>query len=108
MAITKQLQASPRCPFAPLPRLTTTSISAVNNELANAFSVWSVGINGTLISFVSPPKSKGGYGFSTTALGLIYFAPIIAIVLGELFGHYVSTFHHYPGQSIFLTPVAVQ
>ncbi|KAA8908147.1 major facilitator superfamily domain-containing protein [Sphaerosporella brunnea] len=41
--------------------------------------MWSVGINGTLISFVAPPTSKGGYGFSTTMLGLIYFAPITAI-----------------------------
>jgi len=52
--------------------------------------MWSVGLNGTLISYLVPPVSEGGYGFSTVSLGLIYFAPIIAIIAGELFGHFVG------------------
>lgn len=53
--------------------------------------MWSVGINGTLINFIVPPAPKG-YGFSTTGIGLIYFAPITAIILGEIVGHFVRIF----------------
>ena len=51
--------------------------------------MWSVGINGTLILFLIPPK-PAGYGFDTVAVALIYFAPMIGIVIGELWGHWVS------------------
>jgi hypothetical protein len=51
--------------------------------------MWSVGINGTLINYIIPPPPNG-YGFSTTAVGLIYFAPITAIVVGEIVGHFVG------------------
>ncbi|KAF8248531.1 MFS general substrate transporter [Wilcoxina mikolae CBS 423.85] len=51
---------------------------------------WTVGINGTLITFLVPPVSKGGYGFDTVDISLIYLAPIVAIVAGELFGHFVN------------------
>ncbi|KAI5856378.1 hypothetical protein BZA05DRAFT_388308 [Tricharina praecox] len=52
--------------------------------------MWTVGRNGTLISYLVPPVSKGGYGFDTVGLGLIYFAPIVAMILGELFGHFFN------------------
>ncbi|KAI5849177.1 major facilitator superfamily domain-containing protein [Tricharina praecox] len=52
--------------------------------------MWTVGLNGTLISYLVPTVSKGGYGFDTVGLGLIYFAPIVAIILGELFGHFFN------------------
>lgn len=51
--------------------------------------MWSIGINGTLINFLVPPR-PAGYGFSTTGVGLIYFAPITGIIMAELFGHVVS------------------
>ncbi|CCX08386.1 major facilitator superfamily domain-containing protein [Pyronema domesticum] len=51
---------------------------------------WSVGINGTLVTFITPPVSKGGYGFDTTALGLIYLSPIIAVITGEILGHFIN------------------
>ncbi|KAF8533324.1 major facilitator superfamily domain-containing protein [Trichophaea hybrida] len=51
---------------------------------------WTVGINGTLITFLVPSVSKGGYGFDTVDVGLIYLAPIVAIIAGELFGHFVN------------------
>ena len=50
---------------------------------------WTIGINGTLITFLVPPVAKGGYGFDTTNVGMMYLAPIIAIVAGELFGNFV-------------------
>lgn len=51
--------------------------------------MWSVGINGTLILFLVPAAPKG-YGFGSIALGLIYFAPMTAVVIGELWGHFVG------------------
>lgn len=49
----------------------------------------SVGINGSLIAFLVRPVPEG-YGFNGNAVGLIYFAPMIAVVCGELFGHFVG------------------
>ncbi|KAI5840785.1 major facilitator superfamily domain-containing protein [Morchella snyderi] len=51
--------------------------------------MWSVGINGTLILFLVPASPKG-YGFGSIALGLIYFAPMTAVVIGELWGHFFN------------------
>lgn len=50
-----------------------------------------MGINGTLITFLVPPVAKGGYGFDTTDVGIMYLAPIIAIIAGELFGNLVRS-----------------
>ncbi|KAG0134955.1 major facilitator superfamily domain-containing protein [Tuber indicum] len=51
--------------------------------------MWSVGINGSLVLFLVPPPPKG-YGFDSVGIGLIYFAPMIGIVLGELWGHFFN------------------
>ncbi|KAI5805159.1 major facilitator superfamily domain-containing protein [Geopyxis carbonaria] len=51
--------------------------------------MWSVGINGTLINFLVPKKPLG-YGFDTVAIGLMYFSPMIAVIVGELFGHFFN------------------
>lgn len=57
--------------------------------------MWSVGINGTLILFLVP-AAPAGYGFGTIALGLIYLAPMTAVVVGELWGHFVSPSNSFP------------
>ncbi|TFK45920.1 MFS transporter [Heliocybe sulcata] len=44
---------------------------------------WVVGINTTLSIFVTPL-----YGFGPVQIGLFYFTPMIAAVLGQLFGHW--------------------
>jgi len=45
---------------------------------------WVVGINGTLTLFLTPL-----YKFEATAIGLFYFTPIVATVLGEIAGHWI-------------------
>ncbi|KZT19176.1 MFS general substrate transporter [Neolentinus lepideus HHB14362 ss-1] len=44
---------------------------------------WVVGINTTLSIFVTPL-----YGFGPVQIGLFYFTPMIATVLGQVFGHW--------------------
>lgn len=53
---------------------------------------WAIGINiSTGILFSAPPES-GGYGFSYHATAYIYFSPIVAIVIGEVFGHFFNDY----------------
>ncbi|KAF8293646.1 MFS general substrate transporter [Clavulina sp. PMI_390] len=52
--------------------------------------MWVVGINTTLALFLAPPESEGGYGFTGTDISLFYFAPMIAVILGESFGHFFN------------------
>ena len=52
--------------------------------------MWAVGINQTLVLFLYPPAPVG-YGFSNLAAGLFYIAPMSAVIVGELFGHFFST-----------------
>lgn len=56
--------------------------------------MWSVGINGTLLLILVPAEPKG-YGFDSISLGLIYFAPMTAVVVGELWGHFVCLLYRY-------------
>ncbi|KAF9517578.1 hypothetical protein BS47DRAFT_509296 [Hydnum rufescens UP504] len=51
--------------------------------------MWVVGINTTLSLFLNPPPPRG-YGFSGTAISLFYFTPMIAVVIGETFGHFFN------------------
>ncbi|KDQ59908.1 hypothetical protein JAAARDRAFT_192363 [Jaapia argillacea MUCL 33604] len=44
---------------------------------------WVVGINTTLAIFVAPL-----YGFGPVQIGLFYFTPMVATVLGQVFGHF--------------------
>jgi len=47
------------------------------------------GIDQTLVLFLYPPAPVG-YGFSNLAAGLFYIAPMSAVIVGELFGHFFS------------------
>ncbi|EMC95145.1 hypothetical protein BAUCODRAFT_123616 [Baudoinia panamericana UAMH 10762] len=48
---------------------------------------WAIGINITTSILFATPAEFGGYGYSNTQLGYLYFTPIIAVFLGEAFGH---------------------
>ncbi|KAK0642869.1 major facilitator superfamily domain-containing protein [Cercophora newfieldiana] len=45
---------------------------------------WAVGINTTLSIFVTPL-----YGFGPKQIGFFYFTPIVAVILGEVIGHWL-------------------
>jgi hypothetical protein len=51
--------------------------------------MWSIGINVSLPLFVFPPPPVG-YGFSSLTIALLYIGPMIASVIGELFGHFFN------------------
>lgn len=52
--------------------------------------MWSIGINITSSILLQTPVEDGGYGFSAIASGYMYFTPFVAILIGELFGHYFN------------------
>ena len=54
--------------------------------------MWAVGINQTSAILFATPISAGGYGLSQSTISYFYFAPIIAVILGEIFGHYFNDF----------------
>ncbi|KAL9056530.1 MAG: hypothetical protein Q9162_002906 [Coniocarpon cinnabarinum] len=54
--------------------------------------MWSVGINITSALLLQTPPSEGGYGFTNNGVGYMYFTPVVAITLGEIFGHYFNDF----------------
>ncbi|KAI0877420.1 major facilitator superfamily domain-containing protein [Hypoxylon argillaceum] len=45
---------------------------------------WVVGINTTLSIFLQPL-----YGFGLTQIGFFYFTPIVAVIIGEIVGHWL-------------------
>jgi hypothetical protein len=51
-------------------------------------NMWAVGINMSTSILLATPTSLGGYGMSLNALGYLYFAPVIAIIIGEALGHW--------------------
>ncbi|KAK4949913.1 hypothetical protein LTR10_011755 [Elasticomyces elasticus] len=53
--------------------------------------MWSIGLNTTLILFLEPPP-PAGYGFSNLTVALFYIAPMLASLIGELFGHWFNDF----------------
>jgi hypothetical protein len=59
--------------------------------------MWATGINHTTSLIFTTPIKGGGYGFSPATLGYIYFAPLIAVCIGEIFGHFFNDFlaRHY-------------
>lgn len=59
--------------------------------------MWSIGINITTAILFATPVDLGGYGFSSTDIGYLYFTPIVAVFIGEIFGHFFNDFlaHRY-------------
>ncbi|KZV68354.1 MFS general substrate transporter [Peniophora sp. CONT] len=51
---------------------------------------FSIGINVTLIVFLGTPTVAGGFGWSQIAIAGGYATPMIAVLLGEIFGRYVN------------------
>jgi hypothetical protein len=52
--------------------------------------MWAVGINITSTILLETPIEAGGYGFGPKAVGLLYFTPLVAVSLGEAFGHFFN------------------
>ena len=52
--------------------------------------MWAVGINITSTILLETPIIAGGYGFNARAVGFLYFTPLVAVSLGELFGHFFN------------------
>lgn len=50
--------------------------------------MWVIGINQTSSVIFALPPSKGGYGLNIRSIGFLYFAPIIATLIGEFLGHW--------------------
>lgn len=57
-----------------------------------AVFMWLVGINQTSAILFATPRSEGGYGFDQNSVGFLFFAPIVGILTGELFGHFFHDF----------------
>jgi hypothetical protein len=49
--------------------------------------MWAVGINHTSAILFETPVDQGGYGFDAIAIGYVYFAPVLGVTIGEIFGH---------------------
>lgn len=56
------------------------------------FFAWAIGINITTAILFALPRDLGGYGYSYTGIGFLYFSPIIGILLGEIFGHFANDY----------------
>ncbi|KAI9830059.1 MAG: hypothetical protein M1819_005889 [Sarea resinae] len=54
--------------------------------------MWSIGINQTSSLLLETPVAVGGYGMGPKGIGYIYFTPIVAVILGEAFGHYFNDY----------------
>jgi hypothetical protein len=65
--------------------------------------MWAVGINQTSTILFATPTEVGGYGFGPTSLGYL-FTPVIAVLIGESFGHFFNNFiaNRYPPAQRYL------
>ncbi|KAI9756556.1 MAG: pyruvate dehydrogenase complex dihydrolipoamide acetyltransferase component (E2) [Chaenotheca gracillima] len=52
--------------------------------------MWAVGINICSSILLETPVEAGGYGFEAKSIGFLYFTPIVAVILGECFGHFFN------------------
>lgn len=68
--------------MSPLPFVVFVLIGPAYQSFAFA-----VGINTTLAIFVTPL-----YGFGPRQIGFFYFTPIVAVILGEVLGHWLHDF----------------
>ena len=64
-----------------------------NFSLSMMTFMWATGINHTTSLVFQTPVNKGGYGFSNKTLAYLYFAPLVAVCIGELFGHFFNDFN---------------
>lgn len=63
-------------------------IKARANQLPSCLTfMWAVGINQSSSILFATPVAEGGYGFTDRSLGFIYFTPVVAVIIGETFGH---------------------
>lgn len=53
---------------------------------------WAIGINISTTQLFAEPQTAGGYGYTNKNLGLLYFTPIVAVFLGEVFGHFFNDY----------------
>jgi hypothetical protein len=54
--------------------------------------MWAIGINIMSSILLSTPHESGGYGFTPRAVGYVYFTPIVAVIIGEFFGHFFNDY----------------
>jgi hypothetical protein len=54
--------------------------------------MWAVGINITSTILLETPVAAVGYGFLQKSVGYLYFTPLVAVALGEFFGHFFNDF----------------
>ena len=54
--------------------------------------MWAVGINQSSSILFATPVAAGGYGFTDRSLGFIYFTPVVAVIIGEAFGHFFNDY----------------
>ncbi|KAK6341494.1 hypothetical protein TWF696_008567 [Orbilia brochopaga] len=54
--------------------------------------MWAIGINITTSILFETPVEFGGYGFSAKSVGFLYFTALIAVGLGEIFGHFFNDY----------------
>lgn len=54
--------------------------------------MWAVGINITSSILFETPVIAGGYGYGALAVGCLYFTPVVAVSLGEFFGHFFNDY----------------
>ncbi|KAK6532487.1 hypothetical protein TWF281_006676 [Arthrobotrys megalospora] len=54
--------------------------------------MWAVGINITTSILFETPMEAGGYGFGAKSVGYLYFTPLVAVGIGEIFGHFFNDF----------------
>ncbi|KAI5458352.1 major facilitator superfamily domain-containing protein [Mariannaea sp. PMI_226] len=53
---------------------------------------WIFGIAQCIIILLSTPEQSGGYGLSGNPLSYFYFAPLVGLIVGEVFGHWFIDF----------------
>jgi hypothetical protein len=75
-----------------LVRLFTPILSLLLNLTSAMSFMWAVGINITSTILLETPTVVGGYGFGPKSIGFLYFTPLVAVVLGEFFGHFFNDF----------------
>lgn len=53
---------------------------------------WAIGINISAAILFATPSQFGGYGYSHYTVGYLYFAPLVGLVFGEVFGHFFNDY----------------